>query len=160
MNENFTIKRASRLAIAAATLAIATVLAVGAAPAHAINDTLCSPGPTPSIVIEDDQTGENLGSLSFRVVMSNKACHYVKVHWATKAKAPGPGSATPAVDYTTSSGVIVIAPGNTQGLASIPVAADGKAEPAEKFLVKLTNPQGATVSDGTGVMTILDAVGQ
>lgn len=159
MNENITLKRASRLAIAAATLAISTVLAVGAAPAHATG-TLCSPGPTPSLKIEDSGSGENAGGVGFRVVMSNTACHYVKIHWATQAMAPGPGSATAGADYTTSSGDIVIAPGKTQGFGSVPLVADGKAEPKETFLVKLSNPQGATVSDGTGIMSILDLVGQ
>ena len=157
MNENIIIKRASRLAIAATTLAIATVLAVGAAPAHAINDTLCSPGPTPSAKVLDSVNPENLSG-NVKVVLSNKACHYVKVHWATQANPADPHPATANVDYTVSSGDIVIAPGSIAGWGFVPLADDGKPETAETFVVTLTNLQGATMSDATGVITIVDEV--
>ena len=158
MNENITVKRISRLAIAAATLAVTTVLAFGAAPAHAVPNKLCSPGPTPSISIADSYSGEEDGGVVFRVELSNRACHYVSVHWATKAEAPGLGSATPSEDYTTSSGKIVFAPGTTQAFASVPLAADGKPEQEETFLVKLSTPAGATLGDATGVMSIFDVL--
>ncbi|MCK9248751.1 MAG: hypothetical protein M0P31_07205 [Solirubrobacteraceae bacterium] len=64
------------------------------------------------------------------------------------------GTATPGVDYLTTSGTLAIAEGETQGSIVVTIVGDALDEPDETFRVALSNavPQSITI-DGGGVAT-------
>ena len=66
------------------------------------------------------------------------------------------GIALAGTDYTTASGTITFAPGETRRTILVQTLDDAAAEPTETFTVNLSNPVGATIADGLGVATILD----
>lgn len=57
-------------------------------------------------------------------------------------------------DYAGSGGTLVFMPGEFQKTLSVPVFGDNAVEDDETFFVKLSNPIGATISDGDGIVTI------
>ena len=73
----------------------------------------------------------------------------VAVHYAT-----GGGTATSGSDYTAASGTLVFPVGTTSLPLPITVLGDVGFEPAETITVTLSNPTGATIDDGSGVVTI------
>jgi Calx-beta domain-containing protein len=66
----------------------------------------------------------------------------------------GGGTATPGVDYMTTSGTVVFPPGSSTQTITVPVMGDLQNEPDETFFVTLSNPQGGVIGDGEGVGTI------
>jgi uncharacterized repeat protein (TIGR01451 family)/CSLREA domain-containing protein len=64
------------------------------------------------------------------------------------AQAPG--------DYTSTSGTLTFAPGETTKTISVPVKGDTLDEANEQFFVNLSNATNATISDAQGVGTITD----
>lgn len=65
------------------------------------------------------------------------------------------GSAAAGSDYTaTGPTVLTFVPGETSKSFSVAVTGDDTVEPDETFLVNLTNPSNAPISDGQGVGTI------
>jgi streptogramin lyase len=67
------------------------------------------------------------------------------------------GTATAGSDYTAvSSGTVFFAPGETTKTILIQTVDDTTIEVPETFTVNLSSPVGATISNGTGVATILD----
>lgn len=68
-----------------------------------------------------------------------------------------PSSATANVDYLTSSGTLVFAPGETRKTVSIPLINDGLSEAGEVFRVVLRNPAGLAIASPSRVtFTIQD----
>jgi chitinase len=86
----------------------------------------------------------------FVVTLSTPASQMVTVSWATV-----PGEAG-AADFQSSSGTLVFAPGEQSKTISVAVTPDTIKEGNEHFSVILSSPVGATISDGTGVATIID----
>ena len=87
----------------------------------------------------------------FTVSLSEMSDNTVTVHWATAA-----GTAAGAADYTSGSGDLSFAPGETAKMVSVTVKGDNVIEDDEKFYVNLTLPTNATLADSQGVGTILD----
>ena len=56
------------------------------------------------------------------------------------------GTATAGSDYTTTSGTLTIAAGETSGTINVPVTNDTDAESLETFTVTLSNPSNATLA--------------
>jgi Ca2+-binding RTX toxin-like protein len=65
------------------------------------------------------------------------------------------GGATPQ-DFGTTSGRLIFAPGVTTQTVTVFVASDTTSEGDETFTVNLSNPINATITDGTGVGTIIN----
>ncbi len=151
MSKNATIKRASRLGLAAAALATATMLGASVAPAHAGLDDLCIPGPTPSIIPVDIVTYEDLGVEQMTVRLSRPACWQVTVHYATQGI-----TATQAHDYKGTSGFVVFPPNSTIRTLPVTILDDPWVEQPEIVAVNSNAPFGATLPDKVGLMTILD----
>jgi aryl-phospho-beta-D-glucosidase BglC (GH1 family) len=86
--------------------------------------------------------------LSFKVTLSAPATSAVTVNYATAN-----GTAT-AGDFTPTSGTLVFAPGEVSKIITVPVTADAVAEASETMVLRLSNPKGATLADGTGTGTI------
>lgn len=64
------------------------------------------------------------------------------------------GTATAGSDYVAKSGTITFNPGETKKTVTISIKGDTQQESDETFLISLTNPQGAKIVDGKGVVTI------
>jgi hypothetical protein len=75
----------------------------------------------------------------------------VTVNYATED-----GTAFAGSEYTATSGTITFAPGITSKTILVPTLDDRTPEASKTFTVTLSNPEGATISDGTGVATIAD----
>ncbi len=68
------------------------------------------------------------------------------------------GTAAAGSDYAATNGQLTFAKGQTVKTILVPVSGDLVAEPNETFSVRLSNPKGATVADGVGIVTIVDSV--
>jgi Calx-beta domain len=67
-----------------------------------------------------------------------------------------PGTALAGSDYQTTAATLTFAPGVTQRNFQVTLVNNNTAEPTEQFSVVLSSPSGATIADGTGIVTILD----
>jgi hypothetical protein len=108
----------------------------------------------PSLTIDDVQVTEgNSGTTSavFTVGLSAASGQVVTVDYAT-----ADGTATAPGDYTASAGTLSFPAGTTTRTVSVPVVGDLVDEPNETFLVRLSNPAGALLSDAQATGTILD----
>jgi chitinase len=75
----------------------------------------------------------------------------VTASWATTG-----GTATSGVDFKARSGTLYFRPGQTTRYANVVVVPDQLTEGDEQFTVNLGGVVGATVSDGSGTVTIVD----
>jgi hypothetical protein len=111
--------------------------------------------PTPAIAIGDVTANEGqtyqTTNFSFPVTLTNPSSSTVTVNWATAA-----GTATPGSDYTTATGTLSFAPGETSKTVSVSVVTDRVIEPTETFLVNLSAPANTTIADGQAVGTIVN----
>ncbi len=114
--------------------------------------TIGNDDPQPTISINDVSQGEgNSGttSFTFTVSLSGATSQTVTVNYAT-----ADGSATAASDYQTTSDVVTFNPVDTSEPVTVLVNGDGLNELNETFLVNLTVPANATITDGQGAGTI------
>jgi hypothetical protein len=78
------------------------------------------------------------------------------VNYTTQDQAPALNHATAGQDYTTTSGTLSFAAGEQIKTISVPILSDNKkSEANETFLVVLSNPVNAVITDGTATGTIL-----
>lgn len=123
----------------------------------------------PSLKIAGAAAAEEDARLIFKVVLDSAGDADVTVDYAVEASASGAGRATggdscgeddvdfaPAVVPQTLSGTLTFAAGETSQTIEFEPCLDGIDEPIETFVLRLSNPSGATlaVADATG--TILD----
>jgi hypothetical protein len=80
----------------------------------------------------------------------------VTVTVSTAAAGSGAGFASTGSDYTAKTATVTFAAGATTATFTVTIAGDRTAEPTEIFNVVLSGASGATIADGTGVVTILD----
>jgi len=109
----------------------------------------------PEIYIDDPAIYEgNSGTqtIPFTVYLTHPRGTTVSVKYTT---ANGTAK-TSDNDYLAQSGTLVFAPGETSKTINIAVRGDTRKESNEYFLVKLSSPTGATVSDSQGQGTILN----
>ena len=76
--------------------------------------------------------------MTFTIALSTASPLKVSVHYATTD-----GTATAGSDYTTTSGKLVFAPGETSKTISVPVVNDTVVEPDETFTLTLSQPSNA-----------------
>ena len=93
-------------------------------------------------------------TVTFTVTLSSTSGQPVTVSYAT-----ADGTAVQGSDYNAVSGTLTFAPGETQKTISVMVFADSVVEQTERFFVRLSTPQNATLRDGEGIGTILDLNG-
>jgi len=123
---------------------------------YAINFAILNAvGRRPSISIGDVSVTEgNSGTTSaaFTVSLSGPSRDTVTVDYAT-----GNGSATTADnDYQSTTGTLTFSPGQTSKTITVLVNGDTKVETDETFVVNLSNPANASITDGQGRGTILN----
>jgi hypothetical protein len=107
-----------------------------------------APSGTPVITIGDRITDELAGEVTFAVTLNRPSTGTVTVNYAT-----APGTASTA-DYTTVSGALAFAPGETVKTVSVPIVNDTVVEGDERFDLVLSSPVGATLPDPRGATTI------
>ena len=134
-------------------LDIATANAKANSVSVLFNDQLWSVVP-PGISIGDAMVTEgNTGNVNvtFTLTLSKATNADVTVHYATADSAAMAGS-----DYTAASGDVTIPAGQLSRTFTVAVIGDRVAEPTETFIVNLSAPMNATISQGYGIGTILD----
>jgi hypothetical protein len=87
----------------------------------------------------------------FNVTLSHSSSKTITVHYA-----PANGTAVAPGDYTSTSGTVTFAPGDTSEDVVVQVRGDTIDEPNETFTVNLSQPANAAIADATGVGTIID----
>jgi hypothetical protein len=108
----------------------------------------------PSVSVSDVSAaeGDSGGTpASFVVSLSSASNEIVTVRHAT-----ADGTAAAPSDYTSTSGQLTFAPGQTSKTVDVPVQGDRSDEDDETFSVDLSSPTNATIGDGHGVGTIID----
>jgi hypothetical protein len=108
----------------------------------------------PRISIGDRTVTEgNTGSTSATFTVTLSAAYDVPV---TVQYATANGTAMAGSDYQAVSGMLTIPAGQTTGTITVLVNGDRPAESNETFVVNLSNPTNAAITDGQGVGTIVD----
>ena len=115
-----------------------------------------------NVSIADSQVAEpSSGSVNmvFTVTLNAPApAGGASVNFTTQDQPPAISHATAGDDYTTTSGTVTFGPGEQVKTISVPVLSDNMmSETNETFLVVLSSPVNATITDGTATGTILIA---
>ncbi len=116
--------------------------------------TILDDDPAPSLSINDVALVEgNAGTsnMTFTVTLSAASGKTITVDYAT-----ADGTATSPADYTVSAATLSFAPGVLTRTFTVPIVGDTLNEFNETFVVNLTNPTNATISDNQGIGTITD----
>ena len=87
--------------------------------------------------------------MEFTVTLSPSSAQTVTVQYATQD-----GTAIAGTDYEDASGTLTFPPGTPQKKISVTVLGDTELEPDETFVVNLSSPMNATISDNQGAGTI------
>ena len=88
---------------------------------------------------------------AFNVTLSNPSVGIVTVNYST-----ADGTATAISDYTAATGIITFNPDETSKTINLTAKGDTTLELDETFTVNLSNATGGTISQATGIGTILD----
>ncbi|MFQ5629655.1 MAG: Calx-beta domain-containing protein [bacterium] len=120
------------------SLGVATITDNDSSPALAIDNV--------SLVEPDSNTA----TMIFTVSLSAASGREVKVDFAT-----ADNSAISPADYVSNSGTLTFLAGSTADTIEVTVNSDSLSELDETFLVDLSNPVNATISDKTGTGTII-----
>jgi hypothetical protein len=91
-------------------------------------------------------------TMTFTVTLSAASGQTVTVQYAT-----ADGTAVAGTDYTATSGTLSFAAGTTSKTVTVTVLAGATFGPSKTFSLNLSNPSNATVSQGTGTGTIIEA---
>jgi len=116
--------------------------------------TITDDDAAPSLSIDDVTVAEGdsgTANATFTVSLSAASGKAVSVGYAT-----ADGSAGAPGDYTSASGPVNFAVGETSRTVTVAVKGDTVDEPDESFKVNLSSPSNATISDGQGIGTITD----
>ncbi len=109
-------------------------------------------GEVESQISIDDQTVTEGGAANFTVSLDAPQAAPVTVDFATAN-----GTAVAPGDYTSATGTVTFAPGDTSETVTVQTIDDADVEATETFDVNLSNATGnAAILDGLGVGTILD----
>jgi hypothetical protein len=101
------------------------------------------------VAVTEGHSGTTTATLT--LTLSAAATGTVTVNYATVDAAAVAGS-----DYQAASGQVTFAAGVTTAQVSLGVFGDTVLEPDEAFSVQLSNPVNAQISDGTGLVTIVN----
>ena len=113
--------------------------------------TITDDDPPPTLAVADTTAAESAGRIDFTVTLMGATALPASVAWATS-----PGTADAGDDYTTSSGSLSFAPGETSMSFSVPVVSDALYEGSETFTVTLSGSTNSTLSVATATGTITD----
>ena len=117
--------------------------------AESVSLTILGP-PALSVADEMATEGEE-SSLAFPVTLDRTATEEVTVDYATSD-----GTATAGSDYTTTSGMLTFAEGETTQIVTVPVLDNEDVEEDETLTVNLSDASGARIEGGSATGTIGD----
>ncbi|MEI7687531.1 MAG: cellulase family glycosylhydrolase, partial [Planctomycetota bacterium] len=89
-------------------------------------------------------------SATFTVTLSQASAQTVTVNFTT-----ADGTALQGLDYTTTTGTLTFAPGQTQKTITVAILPNAVGEPTETFTVALSSPSNGTLVKATGAGTII-----
>ena len=112
--------------------------------------TITDDDPSPAVAIDDATVPEG-GTATLTATLSAASGRMVTVAYAT-----APGTAAANEDFFEASGTLSFNAGTTSRTIAVTTAADGADEPDESLTLTLSAPNGATIADGQGQITILD----
>ena len=102
------------------------------------------------LVVHDAEGTEGTDSaITFRVTLLPAATGQVTVEYVT-----ADGTATQPADYTSTSGTLTFAAGDTTKTVSVPIEDDSVPDDGETFTLTLSSATGASIVDGTATGTI------
>ena len=111
----------------------------------------------PIVTVADVVADESAGNVVFNVQLHAAAVHPASLRYTTRAiRTAGDGAASPGEDYSTASGTLNIPAGATSATISVPIIGDSVDEPAETFLLVLSDPELLAMGDSVAVGTITD----
>ncbi|MDA1191504.1 MAG: Ig-like domain-containing protein, partial [Candidatus Poribacteria bacterium] len=113
--------------------------------------TITDDDPAPTLSINDATAATEGGAATFTVTLSTASGQTVTVAYATAS-----GTATSGNDFTATSGSLTFAAGETTKTFTVATTDDATDESDETFVVNLTSPTNATLSDAQGLGTITD----
>ena len=105
----------------------------------------------PTLSINNVTQAEDAGNATFTVTLSEVSGRATKVTYNVPSD-----TATSGDDFTATSGILTIPAGNLTGTIIVPVINDTADEDNETATVTLSSPEGATINDGSGTLTITD----
>lgn len=111
------------------------------------------PPPTVQFGSASYSIGESAGNIGIPVTRSGSTAGTSTVNFATTN-----GTATSGSDYTSASGTLTFAPGETSKTITVPILGDTAVETNETFTLTLSNPGGGATlgTPSTTTVTILD----
>ena len=114
--------------------------------------TITDDDKPPALTIDDVTVTEGPGAVAeFTVTLGAASGRTITVEYATADR-----TALAQLDYTASSGTLILPSGRTTGTVRVPVLDDTIDEPDETFTVTLIRAANATIEDGDGTGTITD----
>jgi len=114
------------------------------------------PPPPPSVTISiENASGEEGLWVTFKVTLSEAVNHQVRVQWESD-DAYHLDDYAMTYEFWDMKRWLTFAPGETEQEDEVYLNDDTYAEDDEIFLVRLSSPEGATIADGVGTMTITD----
>ena len=128
---------------------------VCASPATATSNTITmavTAGCTVSLSIADVTVNETVGTANIQVTLSAASLNTVTVRYRSSN-----GTARHPKDYIHVSGTLTFSPGQTSKNILVTIIADTIPEPDQNFFIDLSRPVNATISDGSGTVTITEA---
>jgi hypothetical protein len=124
----------------------------------AIVDDDNNDGNPPQIFVNDISVDRSAGTATFAVYLNQPASGTVNVDFTTADGTDSPpGSDTGAdagIDYATTTGTLAFAAGEVVKYVTVPILPQSEVLPDQSFSLNLSNAQGATIADPTGIGTI------
>ena len=133
------------------TFTVAISGALNATAGAAATGTILDDDAAPELTIADVRAVESTGMMEFTVRLGAPSGRQVAVTCFSED-----GTATAGDDYVPELGTLVLEPGQTTGVISVPILDDRLDEADEDFTMVLSDPVNATLADGTATGTIID----
>uniref|UniRef100_UPI0038923078 Calx-beta domain-containing protein n=1 Tax=Acinetobacter baumannii TaxID=470 RepID=UPI0038923078 len=114
--------------------------------------TIVDNDPAPVLNITGPATiNETAGTATYTVTLTGNTSLPVTVNYGTAN-----GTATSGTDYTSTSGTLTFAVGETSKTITIPILNDFKVENSENYTISLSSPSNATINTGSVSTSIID----
>ena len=111
----------------------------------------------PIVSVADVEASESDGAVVFTLQLHEPGLDPASLDYTTVVRSSeGDSAASPGDDYTTASGTLNIAAGDTVATITVPIIADSADEADETFLLVLSNPDTLEFRDRVAVGTIVD----
>ena len=133
------------------TFTVAISGALNATAGAAATGTILDDDAAPELTIADVRAVESTGMMEFTVRLGAPSGRQVAVTCFSED-----GTATAGDDYVPELGTLVLEPGQTTGVISVPILDDLLDEEDETLAMMLSDPVNASLADGTATGTIID----